>query len=100
MVHLVRQHPSPAVEVSLVDFGLAVKTRAWESGSWKTTNVSGDARYWTPGAWMNVAFGSKYLEDHRNQGFARQYKERLDHFSMGVLALEVFFALWDGRNCE
>lgn len=87
----------PTIDVSLIDFGLATSSRKWGE-CWKTKNICGDPRYWTPAAWMNLTFGPKYLETHPNQGFVRQYKERLDHFSIGIFALEAFFALWHGRD--
>jgi hypothetical protein len=83
------------IDISLIDFGLATSTRTWYD-DWRTSNICGDPRYWTPGAWLNLAFGWKYLSTHPNTGLVRQYKERLDHFSMGILGLEMFFALWNG----
>jgi serine/threonine protein kinase len=84
----------PVVKVSLIDFGLAVNIKKWVGGSWKTSMISGDARYWPPACWKSIANGFDSLEKRH----IRQYKERLDHFSMGVLALEVLFALWNGRD--
>jgi hypothetical protein len=49
---------------------------------------------------MHFAYGHKYLEGHPDQSFKRQYEERIDHYSFGVLVLEVFFALWEGPGAE
>eukprot|EP00746_Dinoflagellata_sp_MGD_P041029 gnl/MRDRNA2_/MRDRNA2_19909_c0_seq1.p1 gnl/MRDRNA2_/MRDRNA2_19909_c0~~gnl/MRDRNA2_/MRDRNA2_19909_c0_seq1.p1 ORF type:complete len:640 (+),score=114.12 gnl/MRDRNA2_/MRDRNA2_19909_c0_seq1:76-1995(+) len=79
-------------DVSLIDFGLATSTDTWNK-RWKTSNIAGDPRYWTPSAWLIFASDAQSLETDPNQGLLRQYKERVDHFSMGILTLEVFFAL-------
>merc|ERR1712043_9109 len=44
---------------------------------------------------MAFVFGFHHVENHPNRSFMRQYVERIDHFSMGVLGLETLFALWD-----
>lgn len=78
----------------LIDFGLAVKSREW-SRDWQTANLAGDPRYWTPGAWMAFTYGFTYLSGHANQGYIAQYLHRMDHFGLGILGLEMLFALWD-----
>jgi len=80
-------------EFALIDFGLAVRSGSW-SREWKNSNLAGDPRYWAPSAWMAFAFGFKYVATHPNTGFQQQYITRMDHFSLGVLGLEVLFALW------
>jgi serine/threonine protein kinase len=94
LVHQVKSARDSSLTFAMIDFGLATNAKTW-SGLWKTSNICGDPRYWTPGAWMNLEFGWKYLETHPNSGFVRQYKERLDHFGVGVFVLELFFALWN-----
>jgi len=47
-----------------------------------------------------MVYGNKYLREHPNKSFLEQYKHRLDHYSFGVLVLEVFFALWRGPEAE
>lgn len=90
-------------QFSLVDFGLAVRSGSW-SREWRSSNLAGDPRYWTPCAWMAFVFGFKYVSTHPNAGFQQQYLNRMDHFSVGVLGLETLFALWniaeayEGRN--
>lgn len=84
----------PKANFALIDFGLAVRSGSWHR-DWSTSNLAGDPRYWTPPAWMALAFGFRYIETHPNRGFHRQYLSRLDHFSLGVLGLELLFALWD-----
>lgn len=79
---------------SLIDFGLAVRSGTW-SREWRNSNLAGDPRYWAPSAWMAFAFGFKYVATHPNPGFQEQYLTRMDHFSLGVLGLEVLFALWN-----
>jgi len=78
---------------ALIDFGLAVRSGSWNR-EWRNSNLAGDPRYWTPSAWMAFAFGFKYVATHPNSGFHTQYLNRMDHFSIGVLGLEVLFALW------
>lgn len=78
---------------ALIDFGLAVRSGSWNR-EWRNSNLAGDPRYWTPTAWMAFAFGFKYVATHPNSGFEQQYLHRMDHFSLGVLCLEVLFALW------
>uniref|UniRef100_A0A7S1S0D7 Protein kinase domain-containing protein n=1 Tax=Alexandrium catenella TaxID=2925 RepID=A0A7S1S0D7_ALECA len=80
-------------DFSLIDFGLSVRSGSW-SREWRTSNLAGDPRYWTPSAWMAFAFGFKYVATHPNAGFQQQYLSRMDHFSFGVLGLETLFALW------
>jgi len=78
---------------ALIDFGLAVRSGSWNR-EWRNSNLAGDPRYWTPTAWMAFAFGFKYVATHPNSGFQQQYLHRMDHFSLGVLCMEVLFALW------
>lgn len=82
-------------QFAVLDFGLAVRTRSWQQ-EWQCRNIAGDPRYFSPAAWMLLAYGHKYLEAHPDANLKRQYKYRIDHFAFGVLALEVLFALWRG----
>lgn len=86
-------------EFAVLDFGLAVRSSSWQC-EYKSRNISGDPRYFSPAAWMLMVYGYKYLDAHPDSSFLKQYKQRMDHFSFGVLALEVFFALWSGREAE
>jgi len=80
-------------DFALIDFGLAVRSGSW-CREWRNSNLAGDPRYWPPSAWMAFAFGFQYVSTHPNNGFQQQYVHRMDHFSLGVLGLEVLFALW------
>jgi len=86
-------------DFSLLDFGLATKAADWPE-DWKRKSICGDPRYFTPGAWMLMAFGSKSLEALPDTSIRRQYIERIDHYSFGVLVLELLFALWCGPEKE
>jgi len=86
-------------EFSLLDFGLAVRMCTWHT-EFKVHNISGDPRYFSPAAWMLMVYGHRYLETHPDGSFLQQYAHRLDHFSLGILALEVLFALWRGPSQE
>lgn len=84
-------------QFSVLDFGLAVRTRNWYN-EWQTRNIAGDPRYFAPAAWMLLTYGHKYIEAHPDLNFRRQYRDRIDHFAIGLLALEVFFCLWDSSE--
>lgn len=85
--------PGGRLDFALIDFGLAVRSGSW-SQEWRSSNLAGDPRYWTPATWMAFAFGFKYLNTHPNPGFQKQYLTRIDHFAVGILALETLFVLW------
>lgn len=93
LVHSVGQD---RLDFTIVDFGLAALSEPWRRGEWRTLDLVGDLRYWSPASWMVFAHGSSHLEQLRYNGFRRMYEERLDHFALGILALEIFFALWGG----
>mmetsp|Transcript_30197 Transcript_30197/g.95268 ORF Transcript_30197/g.95268 Transcript_30197/m.95268 type:complete len:653 (+) Transcript_30197:1-1959(+) len=84
---------------ALLDFGLAVRSSTWQH-EYQSRNISGDPRYFTPAAWMLMVYGHKYLEAHPDASFLVQYKSRMDHYSFGLLSLEVFFSLWRGPDAE
>lgn len=84
---------------ALIDFGLAVRSGSW-SKEWRSSNLAGDPRYWTPPAWMAFAFGFKYISRHPNSGFLQQYLTRMDYFSLGILGLEVLLAVWDASEAH
>jgi len=96
---LIREAEEGREEFAVLDFGLAVRSGSWHS-EYKTRNISGDPRYFSPAAWMLMVYGYKYLDAHPDPSFLEQYKYRMDHFSFGVMALEVFFALWRGPESE
>lgn len=75
----------------LIDFGLCVKKQDW-CHTWRTALVCGDARYWMPAAWLITAHGVQALD--RQPCTLKQYTEKIDHYATGILALEVFFSLW------
>lgn len=85
------------LEFSLIDFGLAVPRNTWKE-EWKSSNLAGDPRYWAPATWIQFAHGSKHLEAYPDAGYRRQYEERIDHYALGILSLEVFFTLWEGPS--
>merc|ERR1719261_643741 len=46
-------------EFGLIDFGSAVDMKQWEGdgeGSWRTTDPTGDAKYWSPASWVRFLF--------------------------------------------
>lgn len=96
---LIREAEEGREEFAVLDFGLAVRSGSWQN-EYKTRNISGDPRYFSPAAWMLMVYGYKYLDAHPDPSFLEQYKYRMDHFSFGVMALEVFFALWKGPESE
>jgi len=87
------------VQFALLDFGLAVRASSWHQ-DFQSRNISGDPRYFTPAAWMLIVYGHKYLQAHPDSSFLGQYKSRLDHFSFGLLCLEVLFGLWHVPDAE
>jgi len=89
-----------AEEFSLLDFGLAVRTSTWEAEC-RSKSICGDPRYFTPAAWSLMAFGLKATQAMPDSAsMFRQYEKRIDHFSFGMLVLEVLFALWKGPDRE
>jgi len=96
---LVDVGPGQELTFALIDFGLAVSSSTWDQ-EYKARNLAGTPQYFTPAAWMIFAYSHKYVNDHPDQGYLRQYRERLDHFAMGVLCLELFFALWDNTDSD
>jgi len=93
------RHEAGTEQFALLDFGLAVRAPTWPK-EYQARNISGDPRYFSPAAWMLMVYGHRYLEKHPDPSFLEQYKARLDHYSFGVLVLEVFFALWRGSETE
>jgi len=76
----------------LVDFGLAVDSQKWVStetreGDWRSTDISGDCRYWPVSSWMMHLFGSEFLQTQRD--FCNQYQTRLDIHGLGITAVEL-----------
>jgi serine/threonine protein kinase len=89
-----------AEEFSLLDFGLAVRTSTWEAEC-RSKSICGDPRYFTPAAWTLLALGLKATQAMPDSAsMFRQYEKRIDHFSFGMLVLEVLFALWKGPDQE
>lgn len=84
---------------ALIDFGLAVRSSTWRTDC-RNSNLAGTPNYFPPSTWMLFTHGHRYLEQHPNQTFLRQYQERLDYFAVGVLSLELLFALWDGKATD
>ena len=87
----------PKGDFALIDFGLAVRSKTWHQ-EWDKHNLCGDPRYWPPAAWMAFSFGMKSV--NANPNLRRQYLQRIDHFGMGVLGLELLFGLWTGSPEE
>lgn len=84
---------------TMIDFGLAVDSSTWAQ-DWRSFEIGGDPRYWSPAAWMQFAHGASYLEQHQDARLRELYLERLDHYSFGVLLLETLFALWGGASLD
>jgi len=79
-----------SVEFYLIDFGLAVENARWkQEGGWKKLPLAGDCKYWPPCAWLMFILGPQALET--DQWRQRQYRDRLDLFSLAVTCLEFFF---------
>ena len=47
---------------------------------------------------MLMVYGLRHLEALPDVGLLRQYEQRIDHFSLGVMGLEVLFALWTDQR--
>lgn len=77
---------------TLIDFGFAVDTQEWLQG-WRTLDVSGDPRYWSAAHWVKLFFSPDVLEQNY-PAFARLFRDRLDQYSFGIVALEFLFGLW------
>ncbi|CAE7206559.1 Src42A [Symbiodinium sp. CCMP2592] len=84
---------------AVLDFGLAVDAAKW-CREWGSRSVGGDPRYWAPPAWMMLACGHRYVANHPDSCWANQYAHRLDHYSFGMLMLEMLFALWKGPKAD
>jgi serine/threonine protein kinase len=95
---LVQEDETGGLSFGIIDFGLAVRSRTW-ARVYKTSNLAGTPNYFPPSTWMFFTQGHQYLEEHPDDGYLRQYQERLDHFAIGALALEMFFVLWNGEGC-
>lgn len=87
------------MQFSLLDFGLAVRSSRW-TADYKNKSICGDPRYFTPTAWMLMVYGHEYVSAHPDGSLLQQYLQRIDHFSFGVLMLEVFFGLWKGPDVD
>jgi serine/threonine protein kinase len=95
---LVTEDAGGRLNFGIIDFGLAVSSRTWKR-EYRTSNLAGTPNYFPPSTWMFFTQGYRYLEEHPNDGYLRQYQERLDHFAVGALAIEIFFVLWNGDGC-
>lgn len=95
---LVQPNGNQSPDFALVDFGLAVSSGTWRE-KWRSGDLSGDPRYWSPAAWMCFAYGNKRLDVPASSGMKHLYEERIDHFAFGMLVLEVFFVRW-APACE
>jgi serine/threonine protein kinase len=74
----------------LVDFGLAVDAKSWESDE-GFHDIGGDGLYWTTSAWFAFANGVKELAIHSE--LYAEYKTCLDMHSFGLSALSCFMEL-------
>jgi len=92
---MIKIDESSCPRFTMIDFGLAVDSRTW-SQEWRSFEIGGDPRYWSPAAWMQFVHGPSHLEQHPDARVRNLYVERLDHYSFGVLLLETFFELWGG----
>lgn len=81
------------MKFTMIDFGLAVETLDWKE-NWRTSGIGGDPRYWSPAHLSHILYGASVMEN-QSPVFARLYQERLDHYSFGVLLLELVFGLWN-----
>lgn len=85
-------------EFSLIDFGMAVEAPTWAQ-RWGTSGISGDPRYWSPAHCLHMILGPQAFE-HHHPVLARLYRERIDHYALGVVALEMLFGRWVGPYDE
>jgi len=85
---------------TIIDLGLAIEAGQWQR-NWQTADVSGDPRYWSYAHWLQLAHGVEHLEE-AEPDYCRLYQERLDHYSLGILVLEIAFGLWAGdpKDCS
>jgi len=93
------QQTTQGMQFSILDFGLAVRSSSW-TADYKKMNICGDPRYFTPAAWMLMVYGHEYITANMDNSLLQQYLKRIDHFSFGVLMLEVFFGLWKGPDVD
>lgn len=83
---------------TVIDLGLSVEASSWNL-NWAHLDVSGDPRYWTPAHCLKVVIDGNEME-RQSPILARLYRERIDHYALGVLVLEVVFARWVGPKDE
>jgi len=74
-------------QFTLIDFGLATDTKAWQDGEWKSKDIAGDCRYWPCSCWKQFMYGFKYLLADGND--AQEYMYNLDAHSLGLTCLQV-----------
>merc|ERR1719329_533201 len=82
----------------MIDLGLAVEAPQWMK-NWRTSEMGGDPRYWSPAHWQ-ILFGQGTIMEKQNPDYARLYQERIDHYALGVLLLELVFGAWSGPSDE
>lgn len=85
---------SAGFKFKLLDFGLAVDARNWQSGGWKVEGVGGNPLYFPPGSWLAMAGALS----HAPAAIQDQYACRLDHYAFGILLSEVVFITWMGSK--
>lgn len=74
----------------LVDFGLAVDSALWRSGS-QIRDIGGDGHYWPTSAWLVFSHGAQGLSER--PGLAEEYMTCLDIHSLGLAALQCLLEL-------
>lgn len=67
----------------LIDFGQAVEVSRWHA-KWRTENVCGTPRYWSPSSWFQFLAVVPIDTETRLRD---QYVKRLDVFGLGITAL-------------
>jgi hypothetical protein len=82
---------------TLIDFGLAVDARDWQTGKWKVHDIGGDCRYWPASAWMQFIYGYKYLEsmEAHSGNFKDHYIYMLDVHCLALTAIQLIVDTMD-----
>mmetsp|Transcript_6936 Transcript_6936/g.17073 ORF Transcript_6936/g.17073 Transcript_6936/m.17073 type:complete len:486 (-) Transcript_6936:37-1494(-) len=86
-----------SLKFTVIDFGLAVDPLKWRQ-DWRTESVGGDARYWSPAHWQQIAYGPKHVV--ACPGSVAQYTARLDHYAVGILGLEMLLGLTEHQEAQ
>jgi serine/threonine protein kinase len=79
-----------APQFGLIDFGLAIQMKNWES-SCTQVPVVGDCRYWPVSAWFIFSAGGPEIMKHPHM--LMEYRTQLDIHAFGITALQLFIEM-------